>query len=246
MAFCKECGNDIETSKFCSVCGTPNNESKSNHNTQDRDITKAIIHLKALSNNISSVIMPDDIEVYTKALNKISEEKFKSFTTNLRIFKKVKDINKHLEISDDITKKMLDRGKVKDLQKGKSKDLNLTKIGVIFVIAVSVVGLIIKTNSNPRSIEEIKAESEKKMQIREKNREINERIKKIENDKQLSACIKKEKQFIINKMKQMNRDVTSIENLAPRKYFVQYIDWRTGTGESGSEVLDYSMLPCNK
>jgi len=46
-------------------------------------------------------------------------------------------------------------------------------------------------------------------------------------------------------MKQMNRDVISIQNTGNRTYFVQYVSWSTGTGRSGSTVLDYSNAPCD-
>tara|TARA_B110000503_G_scaffold139681_1_gene228647 strand:+ start:1045 stop:1671 length:627 start_codon:yes stop_codon:yes gene_type:complete len=58
-------------------------------------------------------------------------------------------------------------------------------------------------------------------------------------------CNTRDNNFIINKMKQMNRDVISIQNAGNRKYFVQYVDWRTGRGNSGSTVLDYSNSPCD-
>jgi hypothetical protein len=46
-------------------------------------------------------------------------------------------------------------------------------------------------------------------------------------------------------MKQLNNDVTSIQKVGDRKYFVQYVNWDTGLGESGSKVLDYSNSPCD-
>tara|TARA_B110000977_G_C10874399_1_gene414923 strand:- start:10 stop:552 length:543 start_codon:yes stop_codon:yes gene_type:complete len=58
-------------------------------------------------------------------------------------------------------------------------------------------------------------------------------------------CFTRDNNFIQNKMKQLNRDIVSIQNTGNRNYFVQYVDWRTGTGQQGSVVLDYSNSPCN-
>ena len=64
-------------------------------------------------------------------------------------------------------------------------------------------------------------------------------------DTNSADCSTRDNNFIINKMKQMNRDVISVQNAGNRKYFVQYVDWSSGTGNSGSIVLDYSNAPCD-
>ena len=58
-------------------------------------------------------------------------------------------------------------------------------------------------------------------------------------------CSSHDETLIKNKMKQFNNDVISIQKIGKRKYLVQYVNWNTGSGESGSRVLDYSNLPCD-
>ena len=65
---------------------------------------------------------------------------------------------------------------------------------------------------------------------------------KIKNKK--PDCTTRDENFIYTKMKQLNNDVISIQKVGKRKYFVQYVNWNTGSGESGSRVLDYSNQPC--
>ena len=109
MAFCSECGNDIETDKFCSKCGKSSDGINPDIKKEDRDITEAVIHLKALSNLSSSVILPDDIKMYEEALFKINDEKFRSFSASLKVDKRVTEINRLLEIDQKVTRKMLGR-----------------------------------------------------------------------------------------------------------------------------------------
>jgi hypothetical protein len=73
-----------------------------------------------------------------------------------------------------------------------------------------------------------------------------ELYKKNSNQQSLEIdCSFRDETFIKNKMKQLNNDVTSIQKVGDRKYFVQYVNWDTGLGESGSKVLDYSNSPCD-
>ena len=53
--FCSEYGNDIGTDKFLSKCGTSTNGSKPKQDKKKRDISKAIIHLKGLSNTRGNI-----------------------------------------------------------------------------------------------------------------------------------------------------------------------------------------------
>lgn len=57
-------------------------------------------------------------------------------------------------------------------------------------------------------------------------------------------CVARDKEFITNKMGQLNRDVVSVEILDVRKYLVTFVDWKTGIANTDSMVLDYSNAPC--
>jgi len=151
MAFCSECGNDIGTDKFCSKCGKSSDGINPDIKKDDRDITEAVIHLKALSNLSSSVIIPDDIKMYEEALFKINDEKFRSFSASLNRYKKVTEINRHLEIDQKVTDKMLKRAYGKDFKKDSSNKASAGKAIGIFVMFLFIVfcGLVIKKQMQP-------------------------------------------------------------------------------------------------
>jgi hypothetical protein len=53
-----------------------------------------------------------------------------------------------------------------------------------------------------------------------------------------------DKSFIESKMKQMDRDIVSFEEIGKRKYYIRYISWRTGNAVDGDQILDYKNAPC--
>ena len=66
------------------------------------------------------------------------------------------------------------------------------------------------------------------------------------NSSNSSNCSFSDQNFIKSKMKEMDRDVVSIQIIRERVYQVQYLDWSRGTSRSGSQVLDYSNNgPCD-
>ena len=146
MAFCSECGNDIGTDKFCSKCGKSSGDINPDIKKKDRDITKAVIRLKVLSKDSSSLIIPYDIKMYEEALHKISDEKFGSFSASLNRYKKVTEINRLLEIDQKVTDKMLERAYSNDFKKGSSNLKNTAgkALGFIslFIIVFGVFKLI--------------------------------------------------------------------------------------------------------
>jgi len=293
MAFCSECGNDIGTDKFCSECGSSNDGIKPKQDKKERDISKAIIHLKGLSNTRGNVIIPDDIKMYEEALNKISNQKFVSFTISLNRYKKVQEINRHLEIDQEITDKMLERANDKDFKKGLPKPsvgLGGCLLRIIPFILALFIGLLIYVSidiyltpddypsgseviSNDDACDCLKSfvENNSSKQLSCVNEyydsaydyiEINYPNDRFQNQEAVlqkyfydkckknsssekSDCITRDNNFIESKMMLMKRDVISIQKTGNRKYFVQYVDWTTGRGNSGSTVLDYSNSPCD-
>ena len=88
-------------------------------------------------------------------------------------------------------------------------------------------------------------EIEMRKEQRENRKQAAEELQNKEKDKQLALCISSDKNFITSKMKQMNRDVVSIQRTGNRKYYVSYISWTTGKGRSGDEIIDYSNRRCD-
>ncbi len=112
MAFCRDCGNDIGTDKFCSKCGT---EDKANPKTKPRIIDRSEInkycegYFKEMANDKKSLIIESDIPLYLNAIDKLDDEQFQSFRKELTRRRKVTELNKLLNIDIEITNEMLSR-----------------------------------------------------------------------------------------------------------------------------------------
>ena len=57
-------------------------------------------------------------------------------------------------------------------------------------------------------------------------------------------CFKRDEQFAVNELGQMNRDVLSFSQISYRKYYIQYIDWDIPSGYNGDMIVDYNGTPC--
>lgn len=129
------------------------------------------------------------------------------------------------------------------------KDSILYHIGltiVVFIVTIFISGLVFpKDELNGTSVSSFNDEKESTYYEKEPTFYENGTTPSSFKDTNSADCSTRDNNFIINKMKQMNRDVISVQNVGNRNYFVQYVDWSSGTGNSGSIVLDYSNAPCD-
>ena len=139
MAFCRDCGNDIGTDKFCSKCGT---EDKANPKTKPRIIDRSQInkycegYFKEMANDKKSLIIESDIPLYLNAIDKLDDEQFQSFRKELTRRRKVTELNKFLNI---------------DIEGGEEK-LILELKNINYKIPLICVEIFLEKNKNDYSI----------------------------------------------------------------------------------------------
>jgi hypothetical protein len=139
-------------------------EKLKNHNGSKRDLKWAEIHFKGLANTKNSLIIHQDVEMYLDALKKINDDKFTYFMSNIDRYKKVDEINRHLEIDENITKDQKERTKKEGFKSDLPEKTSITKVlGVLILIVIGLILTLVVHESYFVSDEE-KYEREKSYQ----------------------------------------------------------------------------------